>query len=140
MSTTQVQPYLIIAGRCEEAIEYYKTHLGAKVEMLMRFNEHPETDEECPTPDNWDNKVMHCSFRIGDSLLMASDGNGQDPPMAGIFMALSLPGVEEVNQAFAALSIGGEVQMPLDRTFWSPRFGMVTDQFGVGWMVMVADC
>lgn len=140
MASTTATPYLIIRGQCEQAINYYREHLGAEVDMLMRFSESPDS-QNCPIPEGWENRVMHCSFRIGESSIMASDGNGEDPAIAGAFIALALPAEEDVTRAFAALSQNGQVIMPPEKTFWSPLFGMVTDQFGVGWMLMVAqDC
>ncbi len=133
-----VQPYLFFDGRCEEAIEFYKRALGAEVTMLMRFKDSPEPPQPGMVPPDSENKIMHASFRIGDSELMASDGH-----CAGNLnfqgFALSLPAADEAQarQRFAALSDGGKVQMPLSKTFFSPRFGMVADRFGVTWMVIV---
>lgn len=133
----QVQPYLDFNGRCEEAIEFYKKALGATVQMLMRFKDCPE-----PCPDGMDpaaaNKVMHASLRIGDSTVMASDGRckGQ-AAFAGISLTLTAPNDAEAGRRFKALSDGGQVTMPLTKTFFSSSFGMVTDRFGVSWMVIV---
>lgn len=131
-----VQPYLFFDGRCEEAIEFYRSALGAEVEMLMRFKESPDPDM-CP-PDS-DDKVMHSSFRIGDTSVLASDGRCLgNPNFEGFSLSLTVPDEAEAERLFAALAEGGQVQMPLTKTFFSPRFGMVGDRFGVSWMIHVA--
>ena len=133
----QVQPYLFFDGRCEEALEFYKRALGAEVQMLMRFKDSPEPCESGKTPPG--EKVMHASFRIGETTLMASDGHcaGQ-PRFQGFSLSLTVANPTEADRVFAALSEGGQVQMPLAKTFFSPRFGMVADRFGISWMVIVA--
>jgi PhnB protein len=133
-----VQPYLFFDGRCEEAIEFYKRALGAEVTMLMRFKDSPEPPQaDCVQPGNLD-KVMHASIKIGDSEVMASDGNCAGKLSFQGF-ALSLPAKDEAqaDKYFAALSDGGQVQQPLIKTFFSPRFGMVADRFGITWMVLI---
>jgi PhnB protein len=133
----QLQPYLFFDGRCEEAVEFYRRTLGAEVEMMMRFKDSPEPPPNA-TPDNAD-KVMHTSFRIGDTKVMASDGRCQGrPSFQGFALSLTARDEAEAERLFNALGDGGAVQMPLAKTFFSPRFGMVTDRFGVGWMVVVA--
>jgi len=130
-----VQPYLFFDGRCEEAVEFYKAKLGAKVEMLMRFKENPEP---AANPPGAGEKVMHCSFRIGDTQVMASDGNSEGKPsFQGFSLALTARDEPEAKRLFAALGDGGKVQMPMAKTFFSPAFGMVADRFGVSWMVLV---
>jgi PhnB protein len=130
-----VQPYLFFDGRCEEAIEYYKKALGAEVTMLMRFKESPEPAQ---VPPGADNKVMHAALRIGETTVMASDGNCQGKPsFHGISLSLTAPDVARADKLFAALADGGQVQMPLSKTFFAPRFGMVADRFGVSWMIIV---
>src|SRR3981189_2649190 len=132
----QVQPYLFFDGRCEEAIEFYRSALGAEVEMLMRFKESPDPDM-CPPGS--DDKVLHSSFRIGDTSLLASDGRCLgNPNFEGFSLSLTVPDEAEAERLFAALAKGGQVQMPLTKTFFSPRFGMVADRFGVPWKVRVA--
>ena len=135
----QIQPYLFFDGRAEEAVEFYKSKLGAKVEMLMRFKDSPEPPQPGMVPPGAENKVMHASFRIGDTTVMASDGRcmGQ-PTFQGFSLSLTVPNEAEAERLFAALSDGGQVQMPLTKTFFSPRFGMVADRFGVSWMIVVA--
>jgi PhnB protein len=131
-----IQPYLSFDGRCEEAIEFYRRTLGAKVEMMMRFKEAPEPGMSPPEAGD---KVMHAALRIGDSMVLASDGRCLGKPSFQGF-ALSLTAADEAEAArlFAALADGGQVQMPLAKTFFSPSFGMVADCFGVSWMVYVA--
>ena len=132
----QVQPYLFFDGRCEEAVEFYKQALGAEVEMLLRFKENPEPGN---SPPGGEDKVMHCSLRIGDATVMASDGycHGK-PSFQGFALSLTAPDVAEAERLFGVLADGGQVQQPLIETFFSPRFGMVADRFGVAWMVVVA--
>ncbi len=131
----QVQPYLFFRGRCEEAVEFYRKTLGAKVEALMRFKECPETGACAPGSGE---KIMHASLRIGDTAFMASDGMSQDQPrFEGFSLSLILPNEAEADRLFAALAEGGQVQMPLAKTFFSPRFGTLADRFGVSWMIVV---
>jgi PhnB protein len=135
----QVQSYLFFDGRCEEALEFYRGKLGAKVEMLMRFKENPESPQPGMVPPGAENKIMHSSFRIGDTTVMASDGRCQGrPSFQGFSLSLTAPNVAEADRLFASLADGGQVQMPLAKTFFSPRFGMVADRFGVSWMIIVA--
>ena len=133
-----VQPYLFFDGRCEEALEFYRSKLGAKIENSIRFKDSPEPAQPGMVPPGSENKVMHVSFRIGDTTLMASDGRclGR-PSFQGFALSLTVPNEAEAERLFAALGDGGQVQMPLAKTFFSPRFGMVADRFGVSWMVVV---
>jgi PhnB protein len=135
----QVQSYLFFEGRCEEAVEFYRSKLGAEVTMLMRYKESPEPAQPGMVPPGSENKVMHTSFRIGETTVMASDGRCLGKPsFQGFSLSLTVPNVAEAERLFAALGEGGQVQMPLTKTFFSPRFGMVADRFGVSWMVIVA--
>ncbi len=138
MNDTVLQPYLFFGGRCEEAIEFYRRGLGAELEMLMRHNESPDAPPPGMLQPGFENKVMHASLRIGGAVLMMSDGCDDKSHFDGFRLSLSLPTEADAQKAFAALADGGDVQMPLTKTFWSPCFGMVTDRFGVGWMVTVA--
>ena len=138
MNNTLVQPYLFFGGRCEEALEFYRTAVGAQVDFIMRYKESPEPHPPGMVPPGWENKVMHTTFRIGGSTLMAADGCQERESFAGFSLSLAVPTKEEADRAFAALADGGNVKMPLTKTFWSPCFGMVTDRFGIGWMVSVA--
>ena len=138
MTKTLVQPYLFFGGRCEEALEFYRTAIGAEVEMIMRFKESPEPTPPRMLAEGFENKVMHASFRVGESTVMASDGcSPEDGKFNGFSLSISVPGEADADRVFAALSDGGTVKMPLTKTFWSPRFGMLEDRFGIGWMVIV---
>jgi PhnB protein len=129
-----VQPYLMFNGRCEEALEFYKKALGANVEMMMRFKDAPEG--QCAP--GTENNIMHSSMRIGDTTVMATDAMGKGPlEFKGFSLALSAKDVAEAERFFAALADGGQVHQPLIETFFSPRFGIVADKFGVGWMLVV---
>lgn len=131
-----IQPYLFFNGRCEEAIGYYQRALGAEVEMLMRNKDAPPRELPPAMPPGSENKVMHASLKVGDGVLMASDGMAAEgPSFKGFSLSLTYGTEAECRQRFAALADGGRVDMPLDKTFWSPCFGMVTDRFGVQWMV-----
>ena len=133
-----VQPYLFFDGRCEEALEFYRSALGAEVTMLMRNNESPEPPPPGMVPPGSEKKILHASFRIGETTLMASDGHCQGKPeFKGFSLSITVASEAEADRVFAALGNGGQVQTPLSKTFFSPRFGMVADRFGVGWMVIV---
>jgi PhnB protein len=135
-TTMLVQPYLFLDGRAEEAIEFYRRALGAEVTMLMRFKDSPEKGMN---PPGTENKIMHASLRIGDTTVMASDGNCQgQAKFQGVALSVTVANEAEAERVFTALSDGGQVQMPLTKTFFSPRFGMTADRFGVSWMVYVA--
>jgi len=135
----QVQPYLYFDGRAEEALEFYRAKLGAKVEAMMRYSEAPPPKPGQPSmvPPGAGNKIMHANFKVGDSQLMASDGmcTGK-PSFQGITLTLTAKDIGEAERLFAALADGGQVQMPLGETFFAQRFGMVADRFGVSWMVL----
>jgi len=135
----QTQVYLFFDGRTEEALDFYKKTLGAEVEMLMRFKDAPgPSDPNCQPPSN-PNGVMHSSFRLGDQQIMASDGNsGGKAEFKGFSLSLAVKDEAEADRVFNALAQGGQVQQPLMATFFSPKFGMVQDKFGVGWMVLVS--
>jgi PhnB protein len=135
----QIQPYLFFNGTCEEAIAFYRMALGAEVTMLMRFKDSPEPLDPARVPPGMENKVMHANLRIGDSAVLMSDGGcmgGAD--VRGVHLSLTVRDAAEADRSFAALADGGAVEMPLAKTFFSPRFGMLRDRFGVGWMVYVA--
>jgi PhnB protein len=135
----QIQPYLFFDGRCEEAIGFYRKALGAEVERLLRFKDSPEPPQPGMTPPGSENKVMHASFRIGETTVLASDGRCMGKPtFQGFALSLTVPTDAEAKRLFAALGDGGQVQMPLTKTFFSSSFGMVADRFGVSWMVYVA--
>lgn len=133
-----IEPYLFFNGCCEAAIAFYQKALGAEVMMLMRYKESPEPPPPGMVPAGWDDKIMHVSLRVGDATVMASDGCSDGPAFKGFSLSLTAANEADAGRKFAALSEGGQIQMPLGKTFWSPCFGMVTDKFGVGWMVTVA--
>ncbi|MDP1549521.1 MAG: VOC family protein [Nitrosomonas sp.] len=137
MPNPLIQPYLMFGGRCEEALEFYRSALGAQIDMLMRFSESPDPTPPGMLPPGFENKVMHASFRIGDNVLMASDGCEEGQQFKGFSLSIAVATETEADRYFSALSDGGQVQMPLTKTFWSPRFGMLTDRFGISWMVNV---
>jgi len=137
MPNTQIQPYLFFGGRCEEAIEFYAQALGARVEMLMHHRDSPDPHPPGLLQPGFEDKVMHATIRIGEAIIMASDGCDDKSRFDGFRLSLAVPTEADARRAFAGLSDGGEVQMPLTKTFWSPCFGMVTDRFGIGWMVTV---
>jgi PhnB protein len=133
-NSTVVQPYLFFDGRCEEAIEFYKSALGAEVMMLVRFKDSPEPEHNAPGSDN---KVMHARLRIGNAVVLVSDGHCKgNPSFEGFSLSLTVAGETDADRYFNALAEGGKIQMPLAKTFFSPRFGMVADRFGVLWMIL----
>jgi len=130
-----IQPYLFFGGRCDEALEFYRSAIGAEVQMLVRFKESPEPHG---LPDCFDDKVMHAAVRIGKTTLMASDGQCEgNQNFDGFSLSITVPDVAEAERVFTALADGGLVIAPLEKTFWSPKFGMIQDRFGVGWMISV---
>ena len=134
----ELQPYLFFDGRCEEAVNFYQRALGAEVQMMMRIKDSPEPPQPGVHPPGSENKILHTSFRVGDTVVMASDGRCEGKPnFQGFALSLTVKTEAEADRYFAALSAGGQVQMPLEKTFYSPRFGMVADRFGVSWMVVV---
>ncbi len=135
----QVQPYLFFNGRCEEAAAFYTRAIGAEVTALMRTKDAPEPPPPGQVPPGWDDKVLHMNLRIGDTMMMASDGCATEKAtFKGFSLSLNASSDAEAERMFAALSEGGEVQMPLGPTFFASRFGMLVDRFGVGWMVIKA--
>ena len=135
-NTRIVQAYLFFDGRCEEALDFYRKALGAQVDAVMKFKDSPDP-AACGSalPE----KVMHASFRIGETTVMASDGQCEGKPrFEGFALSITTPTEADADRLFAALGDGGQTQMPLAKTFFSPKFGMVTDRFGVAWMVFVA--
>jgi PhnB protein len=130
-----IQPYLFFGGRCEEALEFYRATSGAETEIVMRFKDSPVPHPPGMIPPGFENKVMHATFRVGGSTVMASDGCEEHSGFEGFSLSLTLPDAGEAARVFNALSEGGQVTMPLSKTFWSPLFGMLTDRFGVNWMI-----
>jgi PhnB protein len=133
--TSVVEPYLFFEGRCEEAVEFYTKAVGAEVVMMMRFKDSPEPEACAGVPPE---KIMHVTLRIGGNSVMASDGRCDSPmKFQGFALSLGVKSDAEADRYFNALIQGGQVIMPLTKTFWSPRFGMVTDKFGIMWMINV---
>ena len=138
----QTQIYLFFDGRLDDALDFYKKTLGIEVEMLMRFKDAPAdpnvpADPNCAPPANMDG-VMHSSFKLGGQSIMASDGNcGGKPEFKGFALSLAVKTEGEADKLFAAMSQGGQVTQPLIKTFFSPKFGMLIDKFGMNWMVVV---
>jgi PhnB protein len=137
LKTATLNNYLFFSGRCEEALNYYVQHVGAKIGMLMRFSDSPDPLPEGMLAPGFDNKVMHCEFTLGDSKVLASDGCGDGTVLSGFSLALTVATAEDAERVFTALAKDGQVTMPLAETFWSPLYGQVIDQFGVAWMVML---
>ena len=133
----EVQTHLCFEGRCEEAVEFYRKALGAEVTTLVRFKDMPGPHPPGAIPPGAEDKVMHVTFRVGDSTVMASDGRcGGAPTFQGFSLSLDATSDAEAKRLFDALSDGGQVQMPLGKTFFASSFGMVADRFGVSWMVI----
>jgi PhnB protein len=133
----KVQAYISYRGRCEEALEFYKKSIGAEVTDLMRWKDSP--DAAMNPPPGFEEKVMNASFRVGDTALMADDSPGELPAeFKGMTLAIEVADDAEAKRVFTALGQGGKVTMALMKTFWTSSFGMLTDQFGVPWMVNVA--
>lgn len=139
MAPPYIQPYLFFGGKCKAALDYYTQHLGAEVVMKMQYNQSPEPPPPGMVPDAWGEKIMHATFRIGSSVLMGSDGCDEEPGKNNHCMSLTMPDEAEAQRVFAALAEGGHIGMPISRTFWSPCFGMVTDAFGIHWMITVPE-
>lgn len=132
----EIQPYLSFEGRCDEAIAFYRSALGAEVTMLMRFKECPDQTMISPGSEE---KIMHCALRIGNATILASDGRCLGKArFEGVSLSLTVPTVAEAERLFTVLGEGGTVQMPLSKTFFSASFGMLADRFGVSWMIYVA--
>ena len=135
----QVQTYLFFEGRCEEALEFYRDALGAEISMVMRFHENPDDPGQTMFPPGAGDKIMHASLRIGETTVLASDGRcGGSPDFAGMSLTIVVPTETEAERFYSALAATGQIRMPLRKTFFSPAFGMVADQFGVGWMIYTA--
>ncbi len=133
MADTLLEPYLFFGGQCREALDFYTSALGAKVEFIMTYREGPQ-----PAPPGFEDQIMHASLRLGDQRIMASDSCEDGVSFQGFALSLKLPTEADARHVFDALADRGTVRMPLGRTFWSPCFGMVTDRYGVGWMITLA--
>jgi len=132
----QVNPILTFNGKCEEALEFYRKTLNAEVVTKMRWKDSPDPGMRAAAKGVED-RIMHASFRVGESNLMATDGLNEagEPEFKGVTLSISVPNEGEAKRLFTVLGEGGKVQMPLARTFWSSAAGMVSDRFGVSWMV-----
>jgi PhnB protein len=133
-----IQPYLFFRGRCEEAIDYYKDKIGAEVLMMMRFKENPEKPSGDAVSPRLDDKIMHACLRINGATIMLSDGMRTGPlDFQCMSLSLAVQSEAEADRLFNALAADGNVQMPMAKTFFAPRFGAVADKFGVSWMIIV---
>ena len=139
MQKSSVRNYLFFAGRCQEALDFYTQHLGAKVEFKMHFNESPEPMPADMLQKGFENKIMHAAFKVGDVTILAMDGCNDTDPFSGFSLALTVPNETQAHRVFNALAQDGKVVMPLAKVFWSPLYGQVTDKFGVAWMIMLPE-
>ena len=134
----QLTPYLFFDGKCAEAIDFYKSAIGADIVFMMQYKDAPEPLPEGMNSPELQDCVMHASFKIGDSEVMASDAPpGNHKGHNGFSLSITVADENEAKKTFAAMSDGGKVQMPLGPTFFSPCFGTLVDKFGVEWMVYV---
>ena len=130
----KVNAYLNFDGNCEVAFKFYEKHLGGKIEMLSTFEGSPAVSH---MPEDWGKKIMHARLSVGDTILMASDGPpGRYERPKGVSISLGVDSATEAERIFKALSDKGIVGMQMAQTFFAQRFGMVTDQFGIPWMVV----
>ena len=136
---TLIEPYLFFSGRCEEALAFYSTVLGAEVAYMMRYSDSPEAIPPGMLAPGFEDKIMHATFTIAGNTLMASDSSEENTNFNGFKLSLTLPTQAETERVFNLLAEGGCIEMPLAKTFWSPSFGMLTDRFGLGWMVSIED-
>jgi PhnB protein len=137
MQTCSITPYLYFSGTCEAALKFYERALGAQILQVMKFRESPDPVPEGILQEGFEDKVMHASLMVNGAMLMASDGCNDQAKFGGFSLSLVAPDEATATRFFNALSEGGNVMMPLGPTFWSPCFGMVTDAFGIQWMVMI---
>ncbi len=134
----RVEPYVMFGGRADEAIAFYQTAIDAKPVMVLRFDESPDKNHPMPLPPNWGQKVMHCGLMVGATLVMLSDGmSNEKVNYNGVTLSITADNESQAKKMFDALAAGGNVFMPMSKTFWSPCFGMCSDKFGVSWMVGV---
>lgn len=133
-----IQPYMNFDGRCEEAINFYRTAVGAQVQMMMRFSDSPQPVDPQMVPPGNENKIMHASIKIGDSVINGADCMcGGKPNFEGITLTLNAATDAEAERVFHALAEGGKVQQPLIKTFFASSWGVLVDRIGVSWMVIV---
>src|SRR5687768_11056815 len=137
VAAVKVEPYLFFGGRCEEAVEFYRQALNAEVVAMMRFKDAPQSGGCGPANGVNGERIMHAGFRVGETLIMASDGcDDAKPKFEGFALSITAPSEEVATRRFAALAEGGQIIQPLSQTFFAKCFGMVTDRFGVMWMVI----
>ncbi|MCD9458941.1 VOC family protein [Marinibactrum halimedae] len=133
----RIESYLFFNGHCEEAINFYRKTLGARVSLLVRFRDNPD---KSAYPPGAENKIMHAMVSVDGNTIMMSDGACDgDLHFTGISISLTLKDDLRAERIFNGLSDGGQVQMPFVETFWAEKFGLVTDRFGVSWMITVGD-
>ena len=129
----QLSPYLSFNGQCEAALKFYEQCLGGKIESMRIYEGSPMAAE---VPPDWGHKIMHAEFKLRDWVLMGSDcPPDQYTTPQGISISLSFDDPGKAEQIFHALAANGTVQMPVQETFWAAKFGMLTDQFGIPWMI-----
>ncbi|HEX7360269.1 MAG TPA: VOC family protein [Bryobacteraceae bacterium] len=129
----QVNPYLFFNGQCEAAFQFYEQCLGGKIVAIHRFEGSPMTGQ---VPSDWGNKVMHISLQVGSQVLMGSDATGEHyQKPQGFRICLGFKNTADGERVFKALVEGGTAHMPFQKTFWSEGFGMLSDRFGIPWMI-----
>lgn len=129
----QLNPYLFFKGQCETAIKFYAQCIGGKIETMMTYADAPAAEQ---VPSEWRNKIVHARLSVGDKVLMASDAPpGRQEETKGFAVSLIVDTPADAERIFKALASGGTVRMPLEKTFFAARFGMLVDQFGIMWMV-----
>lgn len=135
-----IQPYLFFTGNCEQAVNFYAQQLNGTIEIMMRYQDIPAEEQQNGPPNADPDSIMHARLAIGDNVIMASDGCPADPTgptHRGYSLSIRSENVEQGGDVFNRLAAGGTVTMPFQPTFWAKGFGMLTDKFGVNWMVNV---
>lgn len=132
-----ITPYLFFGGHTVDALAFYQEVFNGTIEAVMKYSDYPGPIPEGTLAPGFEDKVMHSAIRLGESMLYASDGSGPSSEMKGFMLHYPVQTNGEADRIFAALSVGGNVIMPLETTFWSPYYGMLEDKFGVGWMISI---
>lgn len=138
-----VNTYLIFNGNCEEAFQFYKSVFGGEFQYVGKYKDAPPEDGGEVVSEEDSNRIMHVSLPIGSSVLMGSDSHSKfgDVGFGDNFsISISAESTEEADKIFGGLTDEGRVDMPMQKTFWSPYFGMLKDKFGVNWMIDLANC
>ena len=131
----KITPYLAFQNKCEEAFKFYEKVLNGKITFMMKYGESPMAEQTAPEARN---NVIHASLQIQDQLIHGADAPPQHfSKPAGFSVSIGLKDVAEAERIFKELSVGGQVQMPFAKTFWSPGFGMFIDRYNIPWMVNV---